>query len=179
MALKRKSTYLEILTKVILDNSEDIAVGDAVMLRNGNIEKATADGALSGVVIDVVDKNNNSLLPSEGSTASLGSASISSGVITVASDNETVDQIAATIDISPFTIYSADVTGTIGTTNSSDKIGVWIDMDDEDSVEETTATRTVTTEGQLVGWGADPDDTTRMLVSIHEHEFFNYGGTMA
>lgn len=181
MALIKKYSYgPEMIVQVVIDNSDTIQLGDAVNLRNGNVEVGTADGAIAGVVVGLVDSRGNSVF---GSLANLGSATVSgsedSGSVTVASDNETVDLIAAEIDVSPFTVYSATVTGTMNTTNSSNKIGVWVDMDDEDSVDETTANRTVTTEGQLYGWGVDPDDSTRMLVSIHEHEIFNYGGTMA
>lgn len=181
MSLLRKEQYgPSILREVIIDNSDTITIGDAVKTRNGNLEVASADGAFSGVVVDLVDKNGNSVF---GSLAVLGSATVSgqpgSGYVAVASDNETVDLIAARIEMSPYVIYSATVEGTIGTTNSSDKIGGWVDMNDEDSVDETTFTRTITTGGQLNGWGEDPDDSTRMLVSIHEHEFFNNGGVAA
>lgn len=165
---------------VIIDNSDTITMGDAVKLRNGNVEVASADGAVSGVVTDIVDKNGNSVF---GSLAVLGSATVtgspSSGSVTVAADNETVDLIAVKVEMSPYALYSATVTGTIGTTVNSDKIGVWIDNDDEDSVEETTANRTIGTGGVFKGWGVDPEDSTRMLVSINEHEFFGSNSAVA
>lgn len=182
MALLKKHNFNgpEMIVQVIIDQSDTIQMGDAVNLRNGNVEIGTADSALAGVVVGLVDANGNSVFSS---LAVLGSATVSgsefSGSVAVASDNETVDRIAAEIDVSPYTVYSATVTGTMGTTSSSEKIGGWIDMDDENSVEETTFTRTITTGGQLSNWGEDPDDTTRMLVSIHEHEFFNTSVTQA
>lgn len=179
--LKRKEQFgPSILRTVIIDNSDTVAIGDAVKLRNGNVEVSAADGAFSGVVVGLVDKEGKSVF---GSLATLGSATVSgnpaSGSVVAYSDNETVDKIAAQIEMSPYVVYSADVTGTIGTTNSSEKIGGWVDMDDEDSVDETTFNRTISTGGQLNGWGTDPDDSTRLLVSIHEHEFFNNGGVAA
>jgi len=182
MSLKRKHAPLgDVMVKhVVIDNSDTIQMGDAVNLRNGNVEVGTADGALGGVVIGLVDKNGNSVFSS---LAVLGDGTVSgsedSGSTTVASDNETVDLITAIVDTSPFSIYSGSVTGTMNTTNASNKLGGWVDMVDEQDIEETTHTRTVTTEGQLYNHGVDPDDSSRMLVSIHEHEIYSYGGTMA
>ncbi|MHA1401844.1 MAG: hypothetical protein ACTSQE_15955 [Candidatus Heimdallarchaeaceae archaeon] len=161
---------------VIIDNSEDLQIGDLVKCINGNLEKVTAGDRIFGVVIDIVDKNGASIW---GSTAITGSATITnadnpkSSVVTVASDNETVDLIAAKVDVSPFTIYTADITGTMDTTNSSSKPGALVDATDENDVDETTATRTYTDGGQLYCWGVDPDDSTRMLVNINESEVFS------
>lgn len=181
MSLLRKHVYgPEIIRDFIIDNSDTVQIGDAVKLRNGDLEVSAADGSFSGVVIDLVDKNGNSIF---GSIANVGSATVSgqpgSGSVAVASDNETVDLIRARIDMSPFTIYSATVTGTMNTTNASNKPGGWVDMDDEDSVDETTHNRTIGTGGQLKNWGVDPDDSTRMLVSINEHEFFGSNSAVA
>jgi len=172
---------------VVIDNSDVIEVGDYVKMRNGNLEVVTAGDAGSGVVVDVVNSNGLSLAPEQGSIASAGSATISSGVVTVASDNETVDLIAAKIDMSPFAVYSATVTGTINTTATSAKPGAYINTDDENSIDETTATRTIGTGGQFVTFpsltpanGArDDNDTTRLLVVINEHEFWNNGAALA
>lgn len=171
-----------IVRHFILDASEVIGVGYAAEMRNGNVELGStiADAALCGVVQGFTDRFG---LPYESSTATRGSSTFTgtgdSLVVTVASTNETVDMIKAIIEMSPYAVYSATVTGTMNTTNASSKAGGWIDMDDSDSVEETTMTRTITVGGQLNNWGEDPEDTTRMLVSIHEHEFFNNNGVAA
>ena len=81
--------------------------------------------------------------------------------------------------MSPFAVYSATVTGTMNTTAASNKLGGWIDHDDEDSVEEGTHTRTIGTGGVFKCWGVDPDDSTRMLLSIAEHEFFGSNSAVA
>jgi hypothetical protein len=151
-----------------------------VKLRNGNIEVGSAGVALGGVVIDIVDKNGNSIF---GSLAVVGSATVTgqpgAGIVTVYSDNETVDLIAAKVEMSPFAIYSCDIDGTMNTTVASNKIGGWVDLTDENSVNETTTTRTIATGGQLNCWGVDPDDSIRMLVSICEHEFFGSNSAVA
>jgi len=149
-------------------------------LRNGNLEVVTAGDAVHGVVVDIVDKNGNSM---SGSLAVVGSATVS-GLpsalsVAVASDNETVDLVAAKVETSKFAIYSADVDGTMNTTSSSNKAGGWVDMTDKDSVDETTHTRTITTGGQMKNWGVDPEDSSRMLVSINESEAWDAGDPLS
>lgn len=168
------------LVTVIIDNSDAITVGDLVQLRNGNVEDAVAGAACAGVVVDVVDANGNSVF---GSLAVLGSAtksgSPSSGTVTVASNNETVDLIAARIDISKKTIYSATVTGTMNTTSSSNKLGGWVNAVSTNAVDETTHSRTITDVRTLKNHGVDPDNTARMLVSINHSEVWDNGAAMA
>lgn len=174
MGFKFKQCLLGVgpaLKTVIIDNSDNIQLGDMVIIRNGDAEVAPADGAVAGVVHSIVDKNGQSVF---GSLAATGSATLSGGdTVVVASDNETVDQIAVIIDVSKMSIYSATTTGTIGTTANSQKPGGWLDLDDENSVEEVTHTRTIATGGTMKGWGTDPDDSTRLLVSIVESEIFD------
>src|SRR3990167_4001976 len=149
------------LQTIIIDNSDTIQLGDAIITRNGNAEVAAADGAIAGFVHSIVDKNGNSVFSS---LAVLCSATISGGDTCVAaSDNETVDLIAVIYDVSKLSIYSAATTGTIDTTVTSSKPGIWLDLDDENSVEEATATRTIATGGTMKGWGTDPEDSTRLL----------------
>src|SRR3990167_211259 len=165
---------------VIIDNSDVVTIGDLVQCRNGNLELATAGAAVRGVVTGIKDKNGISVW---NTLATLGTAtktgSPSSGSVTVASDNETVDLISAVINVSPFAIYSATVTGTMNTTNASNKRGGWVNVDDEDSVNETTHSRTITDVRTLNNWGVDPDDSTRMLVSIKHSEIFGDGTAQA
>lgn len=172
--LKERVMGNALLRHVIIDNSDTIALGDVVKLRNGNVEVAAAGDAVSGIVVDLVDKNGSSIF---GSVAIVGTSTVSgsefSGNVVVAADNETVDLIAAVIEMSPYAIYSAEQDGTMNTTLASNKLGGWIDLIDEDTLDETSHTRTVGTSGQFKNWGVDPDDSARMLVSIAEHEFFN------
>jgi len=158
-----------VLKTVIIDNDDDIAIGDMVKVFNaGNAEKLSAGVAIFGVVHSVVDKYGNSLTPQLTTKATQGSATIASGVVTVASDNETVDKISVQVDVSQESIYSGDVTGTIGTTNSSEKVGAAFNVDSESTIDETSSVRNG--QAQLYGWGTDPADSTRLLVSILESE---------
>lgn len=166
------------LISVILDQSEVVNAGDVVQVRNGNVELANGQTeAVAGIVVDIVDGTGLSLTPEVGSIANLGSATrASDGTITVASDNETVDLIAAKIDVSKLTIWSSSQDGTMNTTNASNKLGGWIDLVAAgDSMDESTHTRTIGTAGVFKTWGVDPDDSTRILVSINESEIFDPG----
>src|SRR3990167_6798272 len=136
MAFTRYSTYLPMIEEQIIDNSDTAQVGDAVRLRNGDLEVHAAGAAIRGIVVDIVDRNGNSIF---GSIAILGSATVSGGdTVAVASDNETVDQVKARIDTSKFSIYSAAVDGTMNTTTASNKPGGWVNGTDENSIDETT-----------------------------------------
>ena len=74
------------------------------------------------------------------------------------------------VDVSMAKIWSVDVTGTIGSTVNSDRIGYRVDVDSAGgnygNVLETTATRTEATVANFFGYGTDPADATRLLVSI-------------
>lgn len=153
-----------VLTRVIIDNSDVIQLGDAVKVYNaGNAEVATAARPIAGFVHAVVSSTGLQPTPDTGTTDTW----------TVASDNETVAQIACLIDMSTDSIYSGDVDGTINTTNSSAKQGASFDLTDENSIAETTALRN--SAGQLYGWGTDPDDSGNLLVSIMESERLSNG----
>lgn len=148
-----------VLVRVIIDNSDVVQLGDAVKVYNaGNAEIATAGAPIAGFVHAVVDANGLQPAPDSGTTDTW----------TVESDNETDKQLAVLIDMDLDSIYSGDVDGTIGTTGTSNKQGCSLDLTDENSIAETSATRTAT--AQLYGWGTDPDDSGNLLVSIKESE---------
>lgn len=147
------------LTRVIIDNSDTVQIGDLVKTYNaGNAEVATAARPLAGFV--------NTITTSGGLSASYDTGT--ADTFTAASDNETVAQVAVLIDMSIDSIYSGAVDGTIGTTNASGKIGASFDITDENSIAESTALRNA--QGQLYGWGTDPNNSARILVSIMESE---------
>ena len=181
MAFKRKNQFgTSMVVTYIIDNDDAITVGDLVQLRNGNVEDATAGAALAGVVVDIVDKNGNSI---SGSLAVLGLATktglVGAETVTVGTTNETVDLIAAKIETSKFVRYSASVTGTMNTTTSSDKGGGWVNNVGTANVAETTHSRTITDVRNLKNHGVDPDDSSRMIVSINHSEVWDNGAAMA
>ena len=123
----------------IIDNSDTVVIGDMVKLRNGNLEVTTAGGAIHGVVVDIVDKNGNTM---SGSIAVVGGATVSGldGALSVAvdTDNETVDLVAAKVETSKLAIYSGEVTGTMNTTTASNKAGGWVSVASASAIDETT-----------------------------------------
>ena len=144
------------------NNSEVLQIGDAVTTdANGNIILATAGSVVLGILIGV-GKNGVAAEPDANTQ----------DVFTMASDNETVAKEYAIIDISLNSLWSGSQDGTAGATANSDKRGAVIDIANENTLDEDTATRTRTGGGQFYTWGADPTDTTRLIVSINESEIF-------
>lgn len=148
----------------IIANSGVVRVGDAVVFdSSGFIARATnASGQCPvGIVVTVATADGVAVTADSGTTDTW----------TVASDNQTVAQRYAAIEASPFTIWSAAVVGTIGTTNASGRPGAWINLNgtaaaDAGRLAETAATRTATTQGQFLVLGTDPTDSTRLLVKL-------------
>ena len=177
MAFRRKDDVnFDNIRTVVIAASQTVYVGSAVYARTGGYAipaGSTAMAALLGVVVDIVDKNGNSVF---GSLAKVPNTTVSgtpdSGYVTTAASNTTTDKIAVKVDISPMTRYSVSVTGTIGTTTTSD-VGIgWMQSADDRNVDETTHTRTITTGGTWFNWGTDPADSTRLIVSLAASEVF-------
>ena len=90
------------------------------------------------------------------------------GTYTHAADNQTVAQSKVELDISKFTLYSAEQDGTVGD-NDSDLAGFFTNLADEDTLDEST---TSTTAAQYATHGTDPDDSTKMIVNLYESSIF-------
>lgn len=164
------------IVEYIIANSEVITMEDMVLAKtNGFALRLTAGAAVVGVVVGIIDARGNDVFSP---IATLGTATVNSSTrtVTVAADNQTVDQIKVQVNTSKEAIYSATVTGTMNTTSASNTQGGWVNADDEDSVDETTHTRTITAQRHLKGWGFDPNNTARMLVSIRDSEVWDVGG---
>lgn len=167
-----------IIRTVVIDNSDVLRPFDAVQTRNGNLEAAVAGQAIFGIIIEIVDKNDLALSPERASLAQPGGATIGTQVppaVTVLSTNETVDLVAAKVDMSRDSLFSADANANPGTTSGSDKIGGWVDLSDQRTIGESTFTATITTGRTFCDWGVDLLDATNMIVSIHESEIFSSG----
>jgi len=174
MALKYKRTIGGVgrkLEQVLLGSSLAFAVGDAVeTLSTGVALRATAGAPLLGVIASICDADG---LPIKSTNPVAGTASgTDTRSVTTGAANATY---YAMVDVSNNTIYSADVTGTVGTTVDSELRGCRIDIDSAGSafgkVLETTATRTEGTEANFYCHGVDPDDSGNILVSIALSEF--------
>ena len=155
----------------IIANSGGVRVGDTVVFNTtGFIARATNAGGQcpAGIVIGVASANGVAVTPDSATTDTW----------TVAADNQTVGQIYAILDASPFSIWSAAIVGTIGTTAASGRPGAWINLNgtaaaDAGRLAETSATRTATTQGQFLILGTNPNDSTRLLVKLNNTIFDN------
>lgn len=158
------------LLEWIIDDSKTISVGDAVKLdtTSGYVSNATAGAPMLGIVVGFTNSVGGTL---PGGTYVAGTATASDVVTVVATaTNTTTDKKMAIIETSTKKKWSAAVNGTVGTTVHSNLIGAGIDVDSANTnyarVLESTATRTAATVTNFMGWGVDPNDSTRIIVSI-------------
>jgi hypothetical protein len=161
------------LVLVLLKDSSTVAVGEVVKTYvSGYGERGAAATPLAGVVHSIGSKDN---LPDVQGAHSAGSTNTSDlSTVTTAADNTTTELYWAMVDFSVNSKYSAEVSGTLGTTNNSDLRGCRIDIDsantDYGRLLETTATRTVGTTANFYSHGVDPNDSTRLIVSLANSE---------
>lgn len=146
----------------LIKNSATVQIGDMVTMNDaGFIARVAETEPVLGVVIGVAQKAGIIVEPDSGTT----------DTFTMASDNQTVAMKYAIIDVSPYTIYSANVTGTIGTTVASGRPLAWCDVTDQNDIKETSCSRTITAGGQVLSLGTDPDNTARLLCVLNESFF--------
>lgn len=139
----------------IVDNSDTITIGDAVMLNtDGHAVVATAGEEILGIVAQVVDAKGIAIAPDSGTT----------NTYTVDSDNETVDQVQVGVYVSKDLLFANDSSGTLATTN----LMQFFDLTDEDTINQGSASDTA---GQFQLIGLDPDgdgDASKGLFRIAE-----------
>ena len=155
-----------ILRSEIIANSVVSTQLDSVKLASGFVALGTAGAAVFGHLAGHVDGKAVGLSTSGVSGAEIGSYV---NTFTAASDNQTVGMVAAMVDISKDSLYSAEVDVAIGTTTGSDLAGYRMDLVDEDTLDESTA---ATTAAQYGTFGVDPDDSTKAIVNIYESQVF-------
>jgi hypothetical protein len=170
MALEFKSTIGGVgrkLSKPLLcADSQTLSVGDSVKTDTTSGELIYGAAALPtlGIITAFTDKDG---MPIKLANPVAGTAS-GVDVRTVATG--TAGTTYAIVDMSNQTVYSAECNGTIGTTVNSEVIGARADIDsantDYGRILETTCTRTLGTPATFFCHGADPNDSTRMLVTI-------------
>lgn len=153
------------LQLIKLANSQTVEVGDAIeTYTTGLGVLQTAAHFVGGVITALVDSTG---APLQVSNPVAGTAS-GANVLSVATG--TGGTYYALVDMGKDTIYSVAVDGTIGTTATSNLRGAHIDVNSAGTeygeVLETTATRTEGTEANFYSHGVDPNDSTRLLVSI-------------
>lgn len=155
-----------VLRSEILTNSITVTEHDAVRLASGFIALGTAGTSVYGHVVGIrTDKGVG--LETDGSTGAETGSFV--GTFTAASNNQTVGKVRAEVDVSKNTIYSAEADAALGTTTGSNLAGFFMDLVDEDTLDESTA---ATTAAQYATHGSNPEDTTKALVNIFESQIF-------
>lgn len=164
-----------ILKTVRIHDSVTLSNGDYVIINtSGFVAVATAGARLFGVVTGIVD---NVGIPLDDTKQTHGATwTASTQTVITASDNSTrtTGYIQAVVDTDPLSVYSVEPDAAIGTTTSSgssDQLGSYTDLLDEDEVDENNGGNAFNVVAQLFIWGVDPDDTTRGLYSIMESQF--------
>jgi hypothetical protein len=166
----------KMLVWLVAGNSKTIAVGEAVKAYvAGTADNASAAAPLLGIVESV---SQGKVPPLNGAFVPGTATSSAAGTITTASDNATTRKYWVQVDVNRNSVYSVSVSGTLGTTATSPTIegirGGWIDVNSAGTaygeVLETTHTRTVATLTNFCVHGVDPDEPTRLLVSIAASE---------
>lgn len=155
-----------VLRREILANSITAVVNDSVKLASGFVALGTAGAAVFGHVVAIGTNKGVGLNTTGVAGAEMGSFVNS---YLTASDNQTVGKVRADIDISKFTLYSAEVDAAIGTTTGSNLAGYRMDLVDEDTLDESTA---ATTTAQYNTWGVDPANSAQAVVNVFESQVF-------
>jgi hypothetical protein len=142
-----------------------------VYLTGGGVGPCPATANILGVCVGLVDRDGIDLANS--TITKEGSYSATTKTYTADSDNMTSEKAAALVDIDPFSVWSAEPDGTIGTDDQSDLAGSYTDLVSTagDQPDEDQA---VTTQAQLFIWGVDPEDSTRGLYSIAQSQLFGW-----
>lgn len=155
-----------VLKRQILANTITTTVMDSVKLASGFIALGTAGALVFGHVVSISAKEGLGLLSTGVAGAEIGSFI---NTFASASDNQTVAMVKGDCDVSKFTLYSAEESAAPGTTTGSNLAGYTQDLTDEDTLNEASA---VTTTGQYMGWGLDPNNSARVIVNIYESQVF-------
>lgn len=155
----------------IIDNSATVQVGDVLSV--------TTESSGDGIVVRRYNAAGNRILGictgfgrADGSSVTLDVGQAPNRV-TVGGDNETVAQIYALVDITPFAVWSAPFVGTIHAT-SAFGYGSQIEGGTGSSAGTLTEALITAAQGAHLGWaclGPDPKDTSRGLVVVIEGFF--------
>lgn len=150
----------------IVANSITITVADSVKAASGFVALGTAGALVLGHVSAISTNLGVGLNTTGAAGAEVGSFL---GTFATASDNQTVAKVRAVVDVSKYTLYTEPTSGTIGTTTGSNLLGYRLDLTDEDTLDETSAT---TSTAQYNNWGVDPSNSALIIVNIYESQVF-------
>jgi hypothetical protein len=170
MAFLQRGTMLPhgapVLRSEILANSITVTENDSVKAASGFIALGTAGALVFGHVVGIANDKGVGLNTTGVAGAEVGSFA---GTFATASDNQTVAKVRAIVDVSKYTLYSAELSAAIGTTTGSNLIGYRMDLSDEDTLDESTAT---TSTAQYGTFGVDSRNSAQAIVNIYESQVF-------
>lgn len=155
-----------VLKRAIITNSVVTTLVDSVKITSGFAALGTTGALVFGHVNAHVTRGGVGLNTSGAAGAAMGSYA---NTYTVASDNQTVAQVAVECDISKFTLYAGTPDATLGTTTGSNLLGYHTDLLDEDDIDESSA---VTATAQYTIMGVDQENTAQGVYSIYESQVF-------
>lgn len=145
----------------IIDNSDAITIGDAIMINtDGHAVVATATEEVAGIAVTVVDKN--------GAKVAFDSGSVNTW--TVATDNETSAKKQVGIVVSKDALFSNDADDDLAVSN----LLMFFDLTSESQISVSSASDT---SGQFQLISLDPDgdgDASKGLFKISESQFDPY-----
>lgn len=154
--------------KYLMTATNSIVVTELDSIKNvsGFASLGTTGASVLGHVVAIRTKQGVGVETNGSAGAQTGSFV---GTFTMPSDNQTVAMNKLELDISKETLYSAEVDATIGTTTGSNLAGYYMDLTDEDTLDESTA---ATTTAQYRTHGVDYENTAQAVVSIFESSVF-------
>ncbi len=155
-----------VLRAVTIANSITTSIIDSLKIASGFAALGTTGALVFGHLMNHRDKSGVGLASTGAAGAAFGSYV---GTYLTASDNQTVGFVKAECDISKTSLYSAEEDAAIGTTTGSNLIGYTQDLADKDTLSESSA---LTTTGQYMGWGVDPENSAQAIVNIYESQVF-------
>lgn len=155
-----------VLRSEIVANSVALVTMDSVKVASGFVALGTAGALVLGHVHGISTNKGVGL-----NTTGVAGAEVGSfvGAFTMASDNQTVANVRAIVDISKHTLYSGTPDATIGTTTGSNLLGYHTDIADEDDIDEDTA---ATGTAQYTILGLDAKNSARGVYNIYESQIF-------
>ncbi len=156
----------------IVSNSITITINDSVKQASGFIALGTTGALVFGHVQGIGTEKGMPM-----NTTGVAGADIGTFInaFATSSTNQTVAKVKAECDVSKFTLYSASLDNTIGTTTGSNLPGYNMDITDQTQLSESSSaanTSAATTAGQYTTHGVDPVNSARAVVSIYESQVF-------
>lgn len=168
MAFVRPSAYggRSQSAKRQLANSITAVVGEVFKSydQDGRATHGVAATPILGILMGIVDESGNPIFSSTITAGTAKSANVTSQA------TGTGGAYYGLFEVSRFAKFSAEVSGTLGTTNYSDQAGSRLDVDSANTsygrLLELTSTNTIGTPANFYSHGLDRNNSARLMVTI-------------